>query len=191
MDDLLAVLRDSQGRLDREGVQSIVIGGLAVAVWGEPRLTRDVDLKVGASRADVDRLLNVLAPSFQPAHPEAIAFARKSGVLFLESAEGIRLDLLLAEAGFDELALERGVVAELRPGLKARLCSPEDLILYKLISTRPRDRQDAETISRRQGDALDDEYVEEILRQFEVALDDSTLLETYREIRAKPRPERL
>ena len=46
MDILLHVLKDVQGRLDHAGIASAVIGGLAVAVWGEPRLTRDVDFKV-------------------------------------------------------------------------------------------------------------------------------------------------
>ena len=37
------------------GIPSIVIGGIAVAAWGEPRVTRDVDLKILLSREDADR----------------------------------------------------------------------------------------------------------------------------------------
>lgn len=64
--------------------------------------------------------------------------------------------------------------------LHVRLCSPEDLILYKLISTRPRDCDDIAGIVRRQGSALDTRYIEEVLLQFEEALDDSTLLAAWR-----------
>ena len=39
-----------QARLDNAGVSSVVIGGLAVVVWGEPRLTRDVNIKVRLQR---------------------------------------------------------------------------------------------------------------------------------------------
>jgi hypothetical protein len=40
-------------------------------------------------------------------------------------------------------------------------------------------------VVRRQGDALDDEYVLTWLRRFEQALDDSTLVATYRRMRAR------
>ena len=39
---------------------------------------------------------------------------------------------------------------------------------------------------RRQGDTLDDRYVLDWLRQFEMALDDSTLVATYRRMRRQP-----
>lgn len=64
------------------------------------------------------------------------------------------------------------------------VCSPEDLIIYKLISTRQRDLDDAQSVVYRQGDALDDDYVLTWLRRFEQALDDSTLVATYRRLRA-------
>jgi hypothetical protein len=40
-------------------------------------------------------------------------------------------------------------------------------------------------VVRRQGDALDDEYALILLRPFEQALDDSTLVATYRRLRAR------
>jgi hypothetical protein len=52
-----------------------------------------------------------------------------------------------------------------------------------LISTRPRDREDVWGIVRRQGDDLDDAYILNWLRQFELALDDSTLVTEYKKLR--------
>lgn len=43
---LLKALRRAVQFLEREGIPFVVVGGLANAVWGEPRATRDVDLKV-------------------------------------------------------------------------------------------------------------------------------------------------
>ena len=51
MENLLPSIVALQERLSDAGIPSVVIGGVAVAAWGEPRVTRDVDLKV------------------QPAHP--------------------------------------------------------------------------------------------------------------------------
>ncbi len=72
---------------------------------------------------------------------------------------------------------------ELEPGLSARVCSAEDLLIYKIISTRPLDQIDVEDIVRSQGDKLDDQYVLHWLRLLEQALDDSTLISTYRRLR--------
>jgi hypothetical protein len=43
-----------QERLHKAGILTIVIGGIAVSVWGEPRLTRDIDLKVLIGRDEAD-----------------------------------------------------------------------------------------------------------------------------------------
>lgn len=61
----------------------------------------------------------------------------------------------------------------------ARLCTPEDLIIYKMLSTRPRDLEDVKGIVRRQGAALDLPYLLKWFRDFEMALDDSTLVATF------------
>jgi hypothetical protein len=56
---------------------------------------------------------------------------------FVQDRSGARLDLLLADTPYDELAIERGRVIEAHPGLSMRICNPEDLVIYKLISTKP------------------------------------------------------
>lgn len=71
---------------------------------------------------------------------------------------------------------------ELQEGL-CRLARPEDLIIYKLVSTRPRDHEDAAGVVRRQGDALDDRYILQWLELLERALDDSTLVGEFRGLR--------
>lgn len=106
MDALLQVQSLAQNRLDSEGIRNAVIGGLAVAAWGRPRVTDDVDIKVDASRDDLEQLIELLQPEFQPVE-NAIAHAQSIGVLFLDGPGGIRLDLLLADLGFDKQAQEQ------------------------------------------------------------------------------------
>lgn len=179
MDALLQTLKQAQTRLEQAGFRTAVIGGLAVAVWGRPRVTDDVDLKVSATREQASDLVALLSPEFQPAE-DALEHAGLIGVLFLDGPGGVRLDLLLADLGFDQQALDRAVDAEILPGHIARICTAEDLILYKLITTRPRDREDVESVVREQGAALDIAYIEHWLGLFEQALDDSTLLDAFR-----------
>lgn len=179
MENLFESLVALQDRLRRAGIFSAVIGGVAVGVWGEPRVTRDVDVKVLLGRDDAPRLLEVIAPDYIPLQADPLRALTHTGILFARDRLGTRLDLLLADTGFDAAAIRRALPVELQPGLVAHVCSAEDLIVYKLVSTRLRDHEDAASIVRRQGDALDDAYVLDWLRQFEQALDDSTLVAEY------------
>lgn len=188
MENLFRSIQALQQRLDEANIPSVVIGGLAVGAWGEPRVTRDADLKVLLGRDDAERLLSLLSPDYVSLLPDPGQVLRKRAMIFVQDATGARLDLLLADTPYDVLAIRRGRDVEVQPGLSIRLCSPEDLLIYKLIATRPRDREDVAGIIRRQGDKLDDAYVLDWLRQFEQALDDSTLITEYRRLRRKSKP---
>ena len=172
-----------QRLLNEDGIPSIVIGGVAVGAWGEPRVTRDVDLKVLLNRQEADRLLELLSDDYEALVEDPQETLRKQALVFVLDTMGTRIDLLLADTPYDEAAIGRGREVEAEPGIKIRVCSPEDLIIYKLISTRSRDYEDAKSVIRRQGDLLDDSYVVDWLRQFEQALDDSTLVSTYHSLR--------
>ena len=172
-----------QTRLNDAGIASIVIGGVAIGAWGEPRLTRDVDVKIMLKREDAQRLLEILGDEYISLVPNPVEIIQKLALVFLQDSRDTRLDLLLADTPFDEIAIQRGKYEEVQPGISIRLCTPEDLVIYKLISTRQRDHEDARSVIYRQGDGLDDGYVLSWLRQFEQALDDSTLLSEYQQLR--------
>ena len=187
MENLLESVVALQTRLDQSGIPSIVIGGVALATWGEPRVTRDVDLKVLLARDDADRLLALLAPDYVSLLPDPRQLLQKQAMIFVQDSLGTRLDLLLADTPYDVAAIQRGRMIEVQPGVVIRLCSPEDLVIYKLIATRARDHEDAQSVIRRQGSSLDDNYVLDWLRQFEQALDDSTLVDEYQRLRSTSR----
>ncbi|GMU55252.1 MAG: hypothetical protein AMXMBFR33_43980 [Candidatus Xenobia bacterium] len=173
MEQVWSALLEAQSRLEGAGIQSAVIGGIAVAVWGLPRATQDVDLKVLLTRAQADRLLGTLFPQGCPA--ETRTFLQRNGILFVQQDGGVRVDYLLSDTSFDRSAIERRVEALVAPEVRAQVCTAEDLIVYKLLSTRPRDYEDAVGIVARQRNRLDVEYVRSWLGQFEQALDDSEL----------------
>ena len=184
MEQLFQSIANLQMRMEQAGLPSIVIGGLAVGAWGEPRLTRAADLKVLARREERGRILQLLA-DFTPLHADPNEAFRRHGVAFFQDPMGTRIDVMLAETSFDETAIGRARTVEMQPGLPMRICTAEDLIVYKMVSLRLQDRVDVEGIIRRQGDQLDDIYVEDWLRQFEQALDDSTLIVEYRRLRQR------
>ena len=70
MPNLFTSIQKLQERLSDAGIPSVVIGGVAVVIWGDPRLTRDADLKTLLERKDADRLLAVLAPHYVSLLPD-------------------------------------------------------------------------------------------------------------------------
>ncbi|MBI4367174.1 MAG: nucleotidyltransferase [Deltaproteobacteria bacterium] len=176
--------QDLQEHLQKHGIPSMVIGGIAVAVWGEPRLTRDADLKILLSREEAQRLIKILTPDFRFLADAPETTLQQFGFIFIKDATGVRLDLLLAETSFDAQAIERRRAVEVEPKASILVTSPEDLIVYKMISTRPRDHEDIIGVIRRQNNALDDAYILNWLLQFEQALDDLTLVAVYRRMRS-------
>ena len=66
--------------------------------------------------------------------------------------------LIHAGIPFEEQAIARGVTVPIGKS-SVRLCAPEDLIVFKLVSERPRDREDVEGVIARQAAKLDLEYL--------------------------------
>jgi len=185
MTDLFRSLAQFQQRLAAAGIDSVVIGGIAVSVWAKPRTTLDVDLKILLHRDQAQQLLDLLPPDYTPLQDHPLQALQRHGILFIKDMTGIRIDVQLADVSFDEAAIQRARAIELASGVMAQVCTAEDLIIYKIISTRAQDHVDVESIIRRQGDALDDRYVLKWLRLFEQALDDSTLISNYQRLRQK------
>lgn len=185
MERLYDSLLLAQAELSEAGIDCAAIGGLAVAAWGRARATQDVDIKVALDRSQAQLLLDLLSEKYSILLDEPLKALKTAGFVFTRDPLSTRVDFLLADLGFDREAISRAVEVEIRPGRTARICTAEDLIIYKLISTRARDHEDARTVVARQAGRLDQDYVKGWLRQFEQALDDSTLLAAFQDMCAE------
>jgi hypothetical protein len=182
MNALIDSVIEFQDILENADISCMAIGGIAVSVWGEPRLTRDIDMKVLIHRNDCARLVELLE-AYTPLNEEPDKAFRRHGLAFFRDPNGIRINIMLADTVFDEIAIERKTEVSLTTGEKIKVCSTEDLIINKMLSTRIKDRADIESIIQKQGDHLDDGYIEDWLEQFEESLSDSTLLQEFRNLR--------
>ncbi len=185
MDPLLESLVRLQSRLDNQGIPSALIGGLTLSIWGRARATKDLDLKILLRRDQAKQLLIALGDEYKPIQRAPLESLRRNGVVFVRDHTGTRIDLLVAESGFDQQVMGRARMVQVSPGIQVRVATAEDMIVYKLIATRLLDQADAETVIRAQGNALDDRYIIKTLREFEKALDDSTLVATYQKMRKR------
>jgi hypothetical protein len=156
--------------LDRLGVPHMIIGGLAAALWGEPRATVDIDVTVWVEEADIPKTIASLAKDLTPLTADPAAFIRDTRVLPLRGQGGVRIDMIFGMLPFEEGAIRRAVRKKIA-GVEVPVCTAEDLILHKIISDRARDLEDVEGILRRRFGVLDLPYVEPRIAELAALLD--------------------
>jgi hypothetical protein len=155
--------------LEAKSIPFMLIGGQAVLLHGEPRLTQDVDVTMGVGPDRVRDLLDVCeALGLQPLPEDPGAFARETFVLPAADPEtGVRLDLIFSTTPYEAQAIDRAVLVDM--GSRAvPFATAEDLVLHKLFAGRPRDLEDAAGVVRRKGSELDWEYLDRWAREFAV-----------------------
>lgn len=145
--------------LSARGIPYAIIGGIAVQRWGQPRLTRDVDLTVLLPPGSEETMLRAIVAAFPARIEDAVAFAVAHRVLPVEVPGASEADISLGLPGYEEHVIARAVPYDLGEGRVVRLCSAEDLIVHKALAGRPKDVLDIEGIVGRQGRALDVAYV--------------------------------
>lgn len=141
IEDSYVAFRD---RLEGLGLEPVLIGALAAQRYRlAPRFTTDVDFLVRrmgglveALRADGYEVSVMAEPDGEP----YVAFIR---------GPGVKVDVLVAETEYQEVALDRAVDGVL---------TVEDVIVHKLLAGRPRDRDDISSILAT-GRPIDEAYV--------------------------------
>jgi hypothetical protein len=156
--------RDFVALLERSGFPYAIMGGMAVRIHALPRPTFDVDFAAAIPREALPELYNAAEKiGFAVPAPQAAGWidtVRGLPVIKFQwfiGNETIDVDVFLAEPAFLQEVLrrrQRHMVEE----LDAWFVSPEDLVLLKLLSNRPKDRTDIADIVFIQG-RLDEQYL--------------------------------
>lgn len=162
--ELLARLANE---LDACALPYMVIGGQAVLVHGEPRLTRDIDITLGATPDELDRVLDAARKAGLKSLLENPSdFVRDTWVLPCEDAgTGIRIDLMFSFTAYERTAMDRAVPVIMN-GSPVRVATAEDLVILKILAGRPRDLEDARTVMLK-NPMLDRNYVRRCLTELE------------------------
>jgi len=153
--DLFELGYELQRLFDAQNWKYCFIGGMALQHWGEPRLTRDVDVTLLTGFDREEGFIDELLGAYEGRVPDAAAFALRNRVLLLKSASGIGIDVALGGLPFEERLIERAVLQEFLPGQKLRICTAEDLIVMKAFAERDRDWLDIGGILTRQEDRIE------------------------------------
>ena len=158
--------------LEASSVPYMVIGGQAVLLYGEPRLTRDIDITLGVGPEHASDMLAVAEASGLRVLVENVNdFVRQTLILpCQQAATGIRVDFIFSFSPYEQQALQRARIVEMGQA-RVRFASLEDLIIHKIFAGRPRDLEDVRIILLK-NKSLDVDYIREWLAEFEQALNE-------------------
>lgn len=129
----LQVLNIVSERLEAAGLEFMLTGSFAMAYYGQPRMTRDLDLVVALTERDVDRVAETLSPDFYLDRDDALLAVRTERLFnLMHNESGIKVDFIVRKRGEYRLVefLRRKRVA--LDSVSTWLVSREDLILSKL-----------------------------------------------------------
>jgi hypothetical protein len=163
-----------QRALDGLGAPSMVIGGVAVIAHGVPRLTVDIDATIAADQVEPEAVARALAfHGIEPRVSDAIRFARDRHVFLAEHGlSGTPLDISFAWLPFEAEALAHGIESDFA-GVRIRIPRVEDLVIYKLVASRPRDLDDVESLLLLHGGRISLGRIRRVVSEFAAVLEDA------------------
>lgn len=149
-DPVTAAIRVAEA-LSGAGIPHALYGGLLLAAYGNARETRDVDMACADADAETIRTCLASAGLGDRAVFTGVAFGGLTIDRFnlwgASSLQGLNtLDVVRPRSlRYRAAALARAVEAPLRDA-RVRVLTPEDFVLFKVLSTRERDIEDAASV---------------------------------------------
>jgi hypothetical protein len=182
------VLADLKRTLDPLGVRWFVFGAQAAILHGTARLTADVDVTVALGSTTPQRLVRAAKKhGFDAQIPSPDFIATTRVIPLVHRASRFPVDLVLAGPGLEDLFFERA--AKLRVGrVSVPVASLEDLIVMKVIASRPKDMEDIDALLVSRAD-VDVAQIRETLSLAEKTLDQSDLSPAFEACVRRRRPE--
>ena len=187
LNDPIAVLLAVIQALERAHLEAAVYGGLALAVYGEPRETKDADFAVaGVRAADAENALRTAGLDVILAF-EKVQFGGQF-VSRLTLYRGLGGSLTTADLieprseRYGRQVLARAIAGPLREQ-SVRVVSPEDFILLKILATRERDISDAASVLKLFRSELDLQFLENEIALLAAEIPDHNISERWRLVR--------
>jgi predicted nucleotidyltransferase len=176
MDEQLEFVKRIAHLLESAEIPYMVTGSVAMAVYAQPRMTRDVDLVIECQTGDVERLVHLLETDcYVDAQAVGRAVTSRSMFNAIHREWIIKADFIIRkDEPYRRLEFERRKRLEI-DGMAVWVVSPEDLILSKLSWAR--DSESAQQVRDvrallESGLTIDGEYLDTWARTLSV---DTTL----------------
>ena len=169
------LLRYAFQALERLRVPYMLVGSLASTLYGEPRMTRDIDFVIDLTVLGVEALCAEFpSPEFYVSLPAARQAAAQGGQFnVIHPSSGNKIDLMIARRdawGREQLARRRR--KEVLEGTTGFVASPEDVILAKLWYYQEggsdKHLRDIAAMLQISGDVIDRNYIDRWAVQLEL-----------------------
>ena len=157
-------------QLKKASIPYMVIGGQAVLLYGEPRLTRDIDITLGIGVDGLDSVKKIVSIlGLKGLVRNEKEFVERNMVLpAIEKRSGIRVDFIFSFSPYERQAIERA--KDIRLGrTSVRFASLEDVAIHKVIAGRARDLEDVRSILVK-NPKYDSGYIKKWLKAFDKSL---------------------
>ncbi len=140
--DMLSLLCDEQ-------VEFLVVGAYALAAHGFPRATGDIDIWIGRSEVNIERVWRSLSRFGAPLEQVSKNDLQSAGLVFQIGVAPRRIDILTSIDGVEfDTALVRGIEIEVE-GLRFKVLGKEDYIINKKAVGRPQDIADVARLEKK------------------------------------------
>jgi hypothetical protein len=157
-------------QLKKASIPYMVIGGQAVLLYGEPRLTRDIDITMGIGVEGLNRVKKIIRIiGLKSLVQKEREFVERNMVLpTIDKRSGIRVDFIFSFSPYERQAIERAKDIKLG-GSIVRFASLEDVVIHKVIAGRARDLEDVKSIILK-NPKYDSTYIKNWLKAFDQSL---------------------
>ena len=165
------LLKKTAFQLKKASIPYMVIGGQAVLLYGEPRLTRDIDITMGIGADGLDRVKRIIPViGLKSLVRKEKEFVERNMVLpTIDKRSGIRVDFIFSFSPYERQAIERAKDVKLGNSI-VRFASLEDVVIHKVIAGRARDFDDIKSILLK-NPKYDPVYIKKWLKQFDKSLE--------------------
>lgn len=137
--DMLYALNDAKA-------EYLIVGAYAMAAYGCPRSTGDIDFWIRATPVNAKRVWNALVVFGAPTSGISLADFSTPGIVFQIGVPPQRIDILTTISGLDfDDAWPHRLIADL-DGLSSYVIGRNELLKNKLAAGRPKDLLDADIL---------------------------------------------
>lgn len=134
--DITLGLKTVISSIESAGIDYMIVGSIAGTVYGEPRLTNDLDLVVSMSSSSADKFIQAFNPKDFHIPPKEIfsqEITRGGQTNLLHHESGLIIDIMFQKSNphaRSEFARKKRI--EILRGIIAWIAAPEDVIIAKL-----------------------------------------------------------
>ena len=156
--------------LDEYKIPYLIIGGQALLIYGEPRLTKDIDITLGVGPEFLEKIIKIVEKlKLKILIKDPVNFVKETFVLpVIDNHYGIRIDFIFSVSEFEQNAIKRAKKVKIN-SYPVKFASIEDLIIFKMIAGRERDLEDVRVLLLK--NQIDFEYVKKWLLKFQKIFD--------------------